>query len=89
MADRSAHEIEITAEMIKAGIKEFWSFDPRFEPDDIAVIRIFLAMLRVGQLGAQRVRLASEVGAVLTPYLDRKEDTLLHSKTQSEGCHPT
>lgn len=48
-ADRPAHdieELEITPEMIEAGVSEFYSFDPRFEDADAVVVRVFSAMLR-------------------------------------------
>ena len=37
-------EIEVTPEMIEAGVSEFCSFDRRFDDEAEAVRRIFLAM---------------------------------------------
>ena len=50
--DRLAHEnnaedaIEITPEMIKAGVMELIRFDRDYESDESAVIRIFQEMYR-------------------------------------------
>jgi hypothetical protein len=42
---RNEHEdIEITEEMIEAGIEAFCTFDPRFEREDSVVERIYAAM---------------------------------------------
>jgi hypothetical protein len=40
-------EIEVTPEMLAAGRYAFSEHDPRFEGDDEAVERIFLAMLKM------------------------------------------
>jgi hypothetical protein len=42
--DRPAFEIEITEEMIKAGLAEFRAYDRRFVSDEEAVKAIYLAM---------------------------------------------
>jgi hypothetical protein len=46
-AEAETCEIEITPEMIEAGIEEFCGFDSRFESDEDAVVRIFKAMITV------------------------------------------
>ena len=49
LADRPAHrekEIEITPEMIEAGVLALCSFDPRFEDEEEAVRRIFSEMTK-------------------------------------------
>jgi len=48
MSDRAAPEteIEITPEMIEAGLREFYKYDSRFDPEEEAVVRIFNAMIR-------------------------------------------
>lgn len=45
-----ADEIEITPEMIRAGVQALSEFDPRFESESDAVARIFSAMLEVAFL---------------------------------------
>lgn len=49
MADRPAlkkgQEIEVTPEMIKAGVPELLDYDPRYEPPEAAVERLFAAMM--------------------------------------------
>ena len=70
-------EIEITPEMIDAGIKEFSAYDYRFEPPAAAVIKIFLSMVRALYLLASpslQVRLASEVESSLSLYLDEAKE---------------
>ena len=44
--DRPA-EVEITEEMIRAGVEKFASYDPRFESREEVVQEIFLAMCAV------------------------------------------
>jgi hypothetical protein len=50
VADRPARreapdpELEVTPEMIEAGVRAFFEFDSRFEGEREAVIRIFQAM---------------------------------------------
>jgi len=39
-------EIEITPEMIEAGLHEFYTYDSRFDPEEDAVSRIFRAMIQ-------------------------------------------
>ena len=39
-------EIDITPEMIEAGVDEFCSFDDRYEFPEAAVARVFRAMIR-------------------------------------------
>jgi hypothetical protein len=41
-------DIEVTPAMIEAGVSAFFDFDPRFEDEEKAVERIFLAMLKAG-----------------------------------------
>ena len=43
-------EIEITPEMIEAGLEEFGTYDSRFDVEEDVVKRIFLAMLRRSRL---------------------------------------
>ena len=43
-ADHNPTEIEVTPEMIEAGVYELITFDSRFEDDESAVLRIYKAM---------------------------------------------
>jgi hypothetical protein len=45
----TAAEIEITEAMIEAGVAALASHDSRFESDEDAVMRIFMAMVTVNQ----------------------------------------
>ena len=40
-----AEEIEITPEMVEAGVSALLDYDSRFEGEDTAVVRVFEAML--------------------------------------------
>ena len=44
VAMAAPEEIEVTPEMLMAGTKEFWSFDPRFEDASDVIARIYRAM---------------------------------------------
>jgi hypothetical protein len=44
--DRPAHEIEITPEMIEAGVSVLCAFEPKFETEADAVRHIFGAMMK-------------------------------------------
>jgi len=70
-------EIEITAEVIEAGVLAFSSYDCRFEPCEAAVVRVFRSILETAspKIGI-RVVLAPEVARHLSPYLKSVEDTL-------------
>lgn len=52
IADIAVPEIEITPEMLKAGIKAFMDYDSRFEQESDAVIEIFEAMWAAKVRGA-------------------------------------
>jgi hypothetical protein len=60
--------VEVTAEMIRAGVDEFLGFDARFDPPEIAVERIFLAMsdasVKIGASG----QASGKMGCVHRPY---------------------
>lgn len=43
--DRPAHEIEITPEMIEAGVSVLVSYDPRLESEDDFILRFLLSVL--------------------------------------------
>lgn len=77
MADRLAleDEIEITPEMIEAGVSEFVSYNDAEEPPDAVVIRIIKAVLGASLL----VSLAREVEVALSPYRTEPERTSLRS----------
>lgn len=47
--DPRSEEIEITPEMIEAGVAELFKFDPRFRSEDEAVRAIYLAMRACAQ----------------------------------------
>jgi len=68
----SATEIEITPEMIEAGVGEFYKYDDRFEPVDMAVIKIFRAMAAADS--RRSVMLACDVVQSLSPYLTTSRD---------------
>ena len=76
--DRQAGaEIEVTPEMIDAGLAAMASYDCRFEPPDAAVVRIFRAMLETSSPKIEaRVVLAPDVERYLSPYLESEEGTL-------------
>ncbi len=56
------NEIEVTPEMIEAGIRELFGFDPEWESGAEVVERIYAAMGRVGGN-----RFPTKSGAVLQP----------------------
>ena len=69
-------EIEVTPEMIEAGVLAFSSYDCRFEPCEAAVLRVFRSMLETASPKIERrVVLAPEVARHLSPYLKSEEDT--------------
>ncbi len=74
---QSGAEIEITPKMIEAGVLAMSSFDSRFEPEEVAVVRIFRAVLGTAspKIGA-KVVLAPDVERYLSPYLESEEGTL-------------
>lgn len=52
-----ADEIEITPEMIEAGVCAFYEFDSRFDGAEVAVARIFQAMKRMEACGCEPILL--------------------------------
>ena len=70
-------EIEVTAEMIEAGVLAMSKYDCRFEPPDVAVVRIFRSILETASPKIEiRVVLAPDVERCLFPYLESEEGTL-------------
>ncbi len=68
IADVDVWEIEITPEM--AGVIEFYQHDDRFEPPEIAVIKIFRAMvMRIPSRPPESVVLGVEAACAWSPYL--------------------
>ena len=51
----TAEEVEVTPEMIEAGVRAFWSFDARFEDAEDVVTRIWCGMnaARIGRAKAE------------------------------------
>jgi hypothetical protein len=47
-----ATSIEITAEMVKAGITAWYDYDSRFEAEEDAIRAIFLAMMEANRARA-------------------------------------
>ena len=76
IANVDVPEIEITPEMIEAGALAFSAYDSRFEPIEVAALRVFQSMVEASRV-ARRVELASEVGVHLSPYLKPKEENSL------------
>ena len=66
----AADEVEVTPEMIEAGVLALTEHDCRFEPDEMAVLRVFQSMLFSSREAGARVALAPEVGQLLSPYLE-------------------
>ena len=52
VANADVSEIEITPEMRRAGSLAFTSFNPLFESEETAAVRVFRAMLRACARGA-------------------------------------
>ena len=74
---RAGAEIEVTSEMIEAGLAAMASYDCRFEPSDAAIVRIFRAMLETSSPKIEvRAVLAPDVERYLSPYLESEEGTL-------------
>ena len=70
-------EIEVTPEMIEAGVLAMSKYDCRFEPPDVAVFRIFRSILEMASPEIEiRVVLAPDVERCLSPYLKSEEDTV-------------
>ena len=77
IAKPDAPEIEITPGMIEAGALAMSSKDCRFEPPDVAVVRIFRSILETASPKIEiRVVLAPDVERCLSPYLESEEGTL-------------
>ena len=72
-------EIEITPEMVAAGVEAFLSFDERFESEAVAVVRVLEAMLAASRAPAKVAMLAPEVERSLSPYRESTGNTLPHS----------
>jgi hypothetical protein len=64
-------EIEITPEMIKAGVRAFYNYDERFEPVEMAVIRILQVMVSNQPVQRMQAVPGAEVASDLSPYLGR------------------
>ena len=63
-------EIEITPEMIEAGVAEFYEYDERFAPPEVAAIKIFLAMVaHLPSKAPKSLALEAEVARAWSPYL--------------------
>ncbi len=62
-------EIEITPEMVTAGVAAFYDYDDRFEPVEMAVVRILQAAISTRSTQGTRLVLGVAVAAALAPYL--------------------
>lgn len=51
IANVDVSEIEITPEMIAAGVPELLNYDPRYEPPEAAVERLFAVMVEAYKRG--------------------------------------
>lgn len=71
----SGKEIEVTPEMIDAGVRAYSAYDCRFEPCEAAVAKIFLSMQKALPGIGKRVVLAPEVARSLSPYLEPEAKT--------------
>jgi hypothetical protein len=63
------HEgIEVTNDMVKAGVLRLFDYDPCFANEEDVVIEIFLAMFRTSQAMVSRSHLCSSDPATSKPY---------------------
>ena len=77
IANVDVPETAVTPEMIEAGVLAMSSYNCRFEPPDVAVVRIFRSILEMASPEIEiRVVLAPDVERCLSPYLKSEEDTV-------------
>ena len=70
IANVDVSEIEITSEMIEAGVAEFYKYDERFAPPEVATIKIFQAMIALlSPASPKSAVLGAEAANVWSPYL--------------------
>lgn len=65
-------EIEVTRQMIEAGVAELCGHDREFEPTEAAVFKVFRSMMLAHLRTRITVVAASEVETSLSPYLAQK-----------------
>ena len=77
IANADVLEIEMTSEVLRAGVVAMSKYDERFEPPDMAVVRILRSILETAlPMSEARVVLAPDVERFLSPYLKSEERTL-------------